>query len=33
MFTNELARRLEGTGVTATSLHPGAVRTNFGAED
>jgi NAD(P)-dependent dehydrogenase (short-subunit alcohol dehydrogenase family) len=33
MFTNELARRLEGTGVTATSGHPGVVRTNFGAED
>ncbi|HEY5986544.1 MAG TPA: SDR family NAD(P)-dependent oxidoreductase [Streptosporangiaceae bacterium] len=33
MFTNELARRLEGTGVTATVLHPGVVRTNFGAED
>src|SRR2546422_815613 len=33
MFTNELARRLEGTGVTATSLHPGFVRTDFGAED
>jgi NAD(P)-dependent dehydrogenase (short-subunit alcohol dehydrogenase family) len=33
MFTNELARRLEGTGVTATSLHPGVVRTNFGVED
>jgi NAD(P)-dependent dehydrogenase (short-subunit alcohol dehydrogenase family) len=33
MFTNELARRLEGTGVTATSLHPGVVRTSFGAED
>lgn len=33
MFTNELARRLGGTGVTATSLHPGVVRTNFGAED
>ena len=33
MFTNELARRLEGTGVTANSLHPGMVRTNFGAED
>lgn len=33
MFTNELARRLEGSGVTATSLHPGVVRTNFGAED
>src|SRR5207253_5140739 len=33
MFTNELARRLEGTGVTANSLHPGVVRTNFGPED
>jgi retinol dehydrogenase 14 len=33
MFTNELARRLEGTGVTANSLHPGVVRTNFGGED
>ncbi len=33
MFTIALARRLEGTGVTATSLHPGVVRTNFGAED
>src|SRR3984893_3193520 len=33
MFTNELARRLEGTGVTANSLHPGVVRTNFGAEE
>ena len=33
MFTNELARRLHGTRVTANSLHPGVVRTNFGAED
>jgi NAD(P)-dependent dehydrogenase (short-subunit alcohol dehydrogenase family) len=33
MFSNELARRLEGTGVTANSLHPGVVRTNFGSED
>jgi retinol dehydrogenase-14 len=33
MFSNELARRLKGTGVTANSLHPGVVRTNFGAED
>ncbi|MET4639887.1 SDR family oxidoreductase [Mycetocola sp. 2940] len=33
MFTYELARRLEGTGVTATVLHPGVTRTNFGAED
>jgi NAD(P)-dependent dehydrogenase (short-subunit alcohol dehydrogenase family) len=33
MFTIELARRLDGTGVTATAVHPGVVRTNFGAED
>jgi NAD(P)-dependent dehydrogenase (short-subunit alcohol dehydrogenase family) len=33
MFTYELARRLQGTGVTATALHPGVVRTGFGAED
>lgn len=33
MFTYELARRLDGTGVTATVLHPGVVRTNFGADD
>src|SRR5438034_2659104 len=33
MFTNELARRLQDTGVTANSVHPGVVRTNFGAED
>jgi retinol dehydrogenase 14 len=33
MFTYELARRLEGTGVTATVLRPGVVRTGFGAED
>jgi len=33
MFTNELARRVAGTGVTANCLHPGVVRTNFGAED
>lgn len=31
LFTYELARRLEGTGVTATCLHPGVVATNFGA--
>ena len=29
LFTYELARRLEGTGVTANALHPGFVRTNF----
>lgn len=33
MFTYELARRLEGTGVTATVLHPGMTSTAFGAED
>jgi NAD(P)-dependent dehydrogenase (short-subunit alcohol dehydrogenase family) len=33
LFTYELARRLEGTGVTATVLHPGVVRTAFGHED
>ncbi len=31
MFTYELARRLDGAGVTANCLHPGAVRSNFGA--
>jgi NAD(P)-dependent dehydrogenase (short-subunit alcohol dehydrogenase family) len=30
LFTNELARRLSGTGVTANSLHPGFVKTGFG---
>ena len=33
MFTYELARRLDGSGVTATVLHPGVVRTGFAAED
>ena len=33
MFTYELARRLEGTGVTATVLHPGLTNTAFSAED
>jgi len=28
-FTFELARKLEGTGVTANSLHPGVVATNI----
>ncbi len=28
-FTYELARRLEGTGVTVNALHPGFVATNF----
>jgi len=32
LFTRELARRLEGTGVTANCAHPGLVRTRFGRE-
>ena len=32
LFTLELARRLRGTGVTANSLHPGTVRTGYGAD-
>lgn len=31
LFTYELARRLEGSGVTANALHPGFVRTRFGS--
>ncbi|KAM4694688.1 retinol dehydrogenase 13 [Discoglossus pictus] len=30
LFTNELARRLQGTGVTANSLHPGVADTELG---
>ena len=33
VFTSELSRRLQGTSVTANSVHPGVVRTNFGSED
>jgi NAD(P)-dependent dehydrogenase (short-subunit alcohol dehydrogenase family) len=29
LFTRELARRLQGTGVTANCFHPGAVRTSL----
>jgi len=29
LFTAELAKRLEGTGVTANSLHPGSVNTGY----
>ncbi len=31
LFTRELATKLQGTGVTAYSLHPGAVATNIGS--
>jgi len=30
LFTSELARRLEGTGVTVNALHPGLTSTGFG---
>ncbi|MBK9125594.1 MAG: SDR family oxidoreductase [Chloroflexi bacterium] len=30
LFSNALARRLEGTGVTVNALHPGMVATGFG---
>jgi len=33
LFTYELARRLRGSSVTANAVHPGMVRTSFGAED
>jgi retinol dehydrogenase-14 len=33
LFTDELARRLQATSVTANALHPGVTRTAFGAED
>jgi retinol dehydrogenase 14 len=33
LFTYELARKLKGSSVTANALHPGVVRTSFGAED
>jgi NAD(P)-dependent dehydrogenase (short-subunit alcohol dehydrogenase family) len=33
LFTYELSRRLAGTGVTANTLHPGVVATNFGANN
>ena len=32
LFANELSRQLDGTGVTVNSLHPGAVRSGFGAD-
>jgi NAD(P)-dependent dehydrogenase (short-subunit alcohol dehydrogenase family) len=33
LFTYELARRLEGTGVTVNALHPGLVATNIGSDN
>src|SRR6266849_3169321 len=33
LFTYELARRLQGTGVTANCLHPGFVATHIGQRD
>lgn len=33
LFTYELARRLAGTAVTANALHPGLIRTGFGANN
>lgn len=32
LFTVELAKRLEGSGVTANSLHPGTVATGYGRD-
>lgn len=32
LFTYELAKKLEGTGVTANCLHPGAVSSNMGVD-
>jgi NAD(P)-dependent dehydrogenase (short-subunit alcohol dehydrogenase family) len=33
LFTAELARRLEGTNVTANALHPGAIASNFALDN
>ena len=33
LFTRELARRLEGTGVTVNAVHPGAVATGLGTNN
>jgi NAD(P)-dependent dehydrogenase (short-subunit alcohol dehydrogenase family) len=33
LFTYQLAKRLEGTGVTANCLHPGFVATNIGSSN
>ena len=32
LFTHELAKKLEGTGVTVYAVHPGVVRTHWGDE-
>jgi NAD(P)-dependent dehydrogenase (short-subunit alcohol dehydrogenase family) len=32
LFTRELARRLEGSGVSANALHPGAIATRLGRD-
>ena len=32
LFTYELSRKLEGTGVTVNALHPGVVNTNLGRD-
>jgi NAD(P)-dependent dehydrogenase (short-subunit alcohol dehydrogenase family) len=32
LFTRQLAKRLEGSGVTVNAVHPGAVRSGFGME-
>jgi NAD(P)-dependent dehydrogenase (short-subunit alcohol dehydrogenase family) len=33
LFTRELARRLDGTGVTANCYHPGFVKSRLGSQD
>jgi len=33
LFSYELARRLQGSGVTSNAVHPGVVSTAFGGED
>lgn len=33
LFTRELARRLEGSGVTANAVHPGGVATGIGSQN
>ena len=33
MFTYALARRVEGSGVTANALHPGFVKTSLGKQN